>query len=112
VTAYQCSRSTSTDSAALGVGLYEFSTPSDATDWSHVYISEIVSQYASSQTAFAQIPGAVALDSTAEVKGSGYAHAIIAVAGNIVMAVSCANDRAGPMPVDYSVWAEHEYAQL
>jgi len=112
VTGYQCSRSTSSDSETLRVEFYEFSTNSDAKDWSQVYISEIVGQTPSDQSSFPLIPGAVALNSQEPVEDTAYVHAVIAVANNIVMAVSYANDRAGSLPVTYGVWAARQYAQL
>jgi hypothetical protein len=108
---YEATYYNDTPELNIDVVLLRFSSPQDAVRFASS-ASIIPEGESPARSAFAAIPGAIAVNPTDASSWSCCDHAVAATRGSRVMLVDFSGSHAGPPPADLAVWAEQQYARL
>jgi hypothetical protein len=107
---YEGDYSPASSALLLEIVLLRFSSPQDAARF-EMSASVIPQGQSPQRSAFAAIPGAIAVDGTSP-SPTCCDHAVAARKGSVLMLVDDSTQGPGPAPADLAAWAEQQYARL
>jgi hypothetical protein len=95
---------------SLEIVLLRFSSPQHATRF-EMSASIIPQSESPRRSAFAAIPGAIAVDGT-NPSATCCDHAVAGQRGSVLMLVDDSTQGPGPAPADLAAWAQEQYRRL